>query len=350
MGGNGNDTLIGGAGNDRLDGGSGTDNMSGGSGDDTYFVDNTNDLVVEDANAGTDTINSGVTYRLSDNVENLTLITNANINGYGNILDNTINGNVGNNIIDGGLGADTMSGGAGNDTYVVDNSGDVVNETTSANTDAGGTDTVNSSITYTLTNFVENLTLTGTTDINGTGNGLDNTIIGNTGNNIIDGGNGNDSISGGIGMDTLIGGAGNDRLDGGSGADSMSGNAGNDIYIVDNTGDVVTEIANEGLDTIQIKGISTFKLSDIKGTNIETLDLSSADTGANLVELSYASIQHLVNNSNQSTLSLKLQTNIDDYTIGSDSAIVKIGNNMSFYAANDTAHVTQLAQVNLTYV
>ncbi|PKN86346.1 MAG: Ig family protein, partial [Deltaproteobacteria bacterium HGW-Deltaproteobacteria-1] len=116
-----------------------------------------------------------------------------------------------------------MIGGTGDDTYVVDNPGDVIIENA-----AGGTDTVQSSINYTLGANVNNLTLTGTSAINGTGTALNNVIIGNSANNI------------------LAGNAGNDTLDGGAGADTMNGGAGNDTYVVDNTGDVITENANEG--------------------------------------------------------------------------------------------------------
>ncbi len=84
--------------------------------------------------------------------------------------------------MDGGVGNDTMIGGTGNDTYYVDNTGDVVTENASE-----GTDTVNSSITYTLGNNVENLTLTGTSAISGTGNTLDNYLIGNSAVNTLTG-------------------------------------------------------------------------------------------------------------------------------------------------------------------
>ena len=193
-GNSGNNILAGLEGNDTLDGGAGADTMLGGAGNDTYVVDNAGDAVIENANEGTDTVQSGVTYALSANVENLTLTGTAAINGTGNDLDNVITGNGGNNILDGGTGADTMAGGAGNDTYMVDNAGDTVTEG-----GGQGTDTVVSPFDYTLGANVENLTLTSVA-INGTGNGLDNVLAGN----------GNDN--------TLTGLAGNDTLDGGAGA------------------------------------------------------------------------------------------------------------------------------------
>ncbi len=97
------------------------------------------------------------------------------------------------------MGIDTLNGGLGNDIYVVDNSQDVV--ITSGATDV--IDTVQSSITYTLGSHLENLTLTGSTSINGTGNELNNIILGNSSNNTLDGKDGNDSIDGSSGNDVL---------------------------------------------------------------------------------------------------------------------------------------------------
>ncbi len=274
-GGGGNDTLIGGAGNDTLNGGVGADIMTGGTGDDTYFVDNTGDVVVEGSNEGTDLVNASISYTLGANVENLTLTGTENINGTGNDLANTITGNQGNNtlnggagndvlvggagndILDGGIGADNMTGGTGDDTYIVDNTNDVVAEAADE-----GIDLVNASISYTLGANVENLTLTGVGNIDGTGNELANTIIGNEGNN---------TLNGGAGNDVLVGGAGNDTLDGGVGADTMTGGVGNDTYEVDDAGDVVIEGEGEGTDLVRAS--VTYTLSD----HVENLTLTGTD-------------------------------------------------------------------------
>ena len=175
------DTLKGGEGNDKLYGGKGVDSMVGGIGDDTYEVDNPDDVIVEKDGEGIDLVESTANnYTLPDNVENLTLMGEENINGTGNELVNFITGNTGDNILDGGLGVDIMFGGDGYDTYKVDNSADGIIEN-----DGEGTDLVESTADYTLSDYVENLTLMGTENIDGTGNDLGNVIKGNTGNNIL---------------------------------------------------------------------------------------------------------------------------------------------------------------------
>lgn len=214
-------------GNDWLDGKGGNDTLVGGIGDDVYVVAQTADVVVELADEGQDTVRSGITWTLGENLEHLVLTGTAGIRGTGNAQANTLAGNSGNNQLDGLAGADLMTGGAGNDTYLVDDAGDQVVELTGE-----GIDLVKSSATYSLAAEVENLTLTGASAINGTGNALNNVITGNAAAN------------------TLTGGAGNDALNGGAGVDTLLGGTGDDFYTVDNAGDIVVELDGEGVDTV----------------------------------------------------------------------------------------------------
>lgn len=326
-------TLRGLAGNDRLDGGLGDDILIGGLGDDTYVVDSINDSVVEQSGEGVDEVQTYVSYTLAANLENLTLLSNLTINGTGNALDNVIVGNTRSNILDGGAGADLLQGGRGGDTYIVDNSGDVVVESESG--PVGGIDLVKSSVDFTLGANIEHLTLTGTGHINGTGNDLNNTLIGNVGNNILDGGTGTDMLRGGKGNDTylvdlyssgsqlrlqdvvyeekdggtdtivlradpglvlasagtlvvapnienidisgttglllnltgnglnnvLTGNSAANRLDGGVGLDVLVGGVGDDLYLVDNVGDQIVEVAGEGTDSVRSTAYG-YSLSD----------------------------------------------------------------------------------------
>ena len=289
-----NNTLNGGAGNDTLNGGAGNDTLLGGAGNDTYAVDVATDVVTEAANEGTDTVLSAVTWTLGSNVENLTLTGMSAINASGNTLANVLTGNSAANTLNGDLGADTLVGAAGNDTYVVDNNGDVVTELANE-----GTDLVQSSVSNTLAANVENLTLTGTWVISGTGNALDNVLTGNGVNN------------------TLTGGAGNDTLDGGLGADSLIGGAGNDLYFVDAAGDVVSEALNEGTDTVQ--SLVTWTLV----SNLENLTLGGTavinGTGNTLDNM-------LIGNSANNTLTGGAGNDTLDGGLGNDTMIGGVGN------------------------
>ena len=241
-----NDIINGGGGADVIDGGAGADQMFGGAGNDVYVVDDGGDVVDESVagSNGIDTIRSTLTINLSDAahvrgaVENAVLTGSDAINVFGNTLANVLVGNGGNNTLNGLAGADTMRGMAGNDVYVVDNAGDIVDESVAG---SGGTDWVVSSLTLNLSDgahirgAVENAQLTGSEAVNAFGNGLDNVLVGNAGNN---------------------------TLNGLAGADTMRGMAGNDIYVVDNAGDVVDESVEGSAGTDWVLSSLTVNLND----------------------------------------------------------------------------------------
>jgi Ca2+-binding RTX toxin-like protein len=310
----GNDSLYGGNGNDYIDGGSGNDYMEGGRGNDTYIVDNFSDEVVENPSVSggglvivseIDTVQSSISYTLTNNVENLTLLGIANLNGTGNDSYNLLQGNAGENFlfglggddtlygyagndslygdagndtlyggsgndyIDGGSGNDYMVGGRGDDTYVVNSVDDQVVELPLAII-GSGIDTVQSSIDYTLPLFVENLIFVGNFNINGIGDALNNRLQGNSGNNILSGLGGDDSLIGGLGNDALRGGEGNDQLDGGDGDDWLNGEAGNDIIDGGDGYDVFAVFGdfNYTLTNTQFIGEGTDTLVNIEEANL----------------------------------------------------------------------------------
>ncbi|MFN0194667.1 MAG: hypothetical protein ACKVP5_22275 [Aestuariivirga sp.] len=326
------ETVYGGTLDDHLDGGGGADILYGEQGDDVFesvTMDDLNDGDVFDGGAGTDTldfddyvlewggppvligdngtvtgvevinlhgptvgagINSvDIAIPLANNTSNDTLTVNGALaldiiyadrisntavevflNGGGG--DDQLFGGAGANHLNGGTGVDYMHGGGGNDTFTVDSSADVVEEEL-----LQGTDLVLSSIDYTIGAYVENLTLTGSSDIDGTGNSHNNIINGNSGGNRLEGeggldhlyglggadylyggsltdwlygGNEDDNLYGEDGDDVLVGGLDNDELDGGTGTDYMQAGQGDDLYVVDNTGDRVVEYDNQGTDLV----------------------------------------------------------------------------------------------------
>jgi Ca2+-binding RTX toxin-like protein len=352
----GNQTLVGGDGDDTLDGGMGADTMIGGTGNDSFFADDAGDVVVEKAGEGTDTVFASIGYTLGANFENLVLIGIAGT-GTGNALDNVIQGsdfandvlyggdgddeirdnagsdilfgeagndliidndgndtvyggagndriynnagndalvgddgddhlsdNAGNDLLSGGAGSDTlidwagddyldggtgvdyMDGGIGNDIYVVDDALDVVS-------DVDGFDEVLTSITYSLPDGIEELTLTGTAAINGTGNSLNNAIIGNNA------------------VNALNGGAGNDTINGIGGADIMAGGAGDDVYWVEVSGDQTIENAGEGTDVVysyitrtldaNVEGLVLVGIQPMNGTGNGAANLIRGGGGSN---------------------------------------------------------------------
>jgi Ca2+-binding RTX toxin-like protein len=300
-GGDGNDrltggysynTLDGGNGNDILDGSAGVENiMKGGMGDDTYLVGDAGDMVTEYFNQGIDTVQSSFSINLSTfaNVENLTLTGTTALNGTGNDMDNvlvgnsannTLTGNAGNDTLDGGAGVDTMQGGVGDDTYMVDSSRDNVIENLNE-----GVDTVLSSISHSLADNVENLTLTGIAAINGTDNALNNLLTGNSAVNTLSGSSGNDILQGGAGNDVLKDSAGNNLLDGGAGGDTLTGAAGKELFIGGAGNDTITTGAGadiiafnkgDGQDTVVASTGSDNTISLGGGINYVNLTMSKS--------------------------------------------------------------------------
>lgn len=234
-------------GNDTLIAQTTSDALAGGTGDDTYSVLARTNVITEFPDEGHDTVLAPLSWTLAANLENLTLLGNKKFSANGNNLDNTLIGNAAANILDGGTGADTLIGGAGNDVYVVENAGDTLQET---GTDAG--DSVRSWLDWTLGDNLENLTLLGTKNLDGSGNDLDNVLTGNGGNNSLYGGPGNDTLNGASGHDTLTGGAGADIF-----AFTTSLNSVRNI-------DTVTDFTS-GTDKIQLSP-AIFRELDFSGT------------------------------------------------------------------------------------
>ncbi len=319
LGNSSNNTIYGFAGNDILNGGAGDDRLFGGLGNDTYIVDSMGDIVTELLNEGTDTVESSVTWTLGDNLETLKLTGTANIDGTGNALNNFLQGNNGNNTLIGGDGNDTLIGGFGNntliggngnDTYIVEVATDIVTEALNA-----GTDTVQASVSWTLGDNLENLTLTGSGNINGTGNDLNNTLNGNGGNNILNGGGGNDILNGNTGTDT------------------MSGGSGNDTYYVDVIGDIVTEALNQGIDTVFssvdwnlgdfIENLTLTNSANLNATGNELDNLLNGNNGNNIL-VGNAGADTLTGGRGNDTLFLGNDTSIDTvvYNFGDGSDTV----------------------------
>ncbi|MBP0616214.1 hypothetical protein [Jiella mangrovi] len=291
-GGAGIDTLNGGDGDDTLDGGAGADVMRGGRGSDTYYVDSATDTITELSDQGMmDQVYSSIDFDLSQHseyLEKLTLTGTANLNGTGNAANNVLVGNSGANVLNGRAGADQMSGGAGNDTYYVDDAGDTITELDGE----GDQDQVFSSISLKLWEYsqqVENVTLTGTSDLAATGNARDNRIIGNAGDNVLDGGNGDD---------VLIGNDGDDTFQDSSGADRMYGGVGNDIYYVDDAGDQIFEYQYEGLrdqvfssvsfdlgqNSEYLEDLTLTGTADLDGTGNGRSNVLTGNSGANVLD------------------------------------------------------------------
>ena len=308
----GNDTLIGYSGDDTLDGGTGADTMSGYQGDDLYYVDNVDDVITGDDYSGTDEVRSTITYTIPANIEieNLTLIGTAAINGTGNELNNVLTGNSAANVLTGGPGTDTVdysaspagvtvslltnSGSGGNaqgdtlsgienligsafvDTLTGDSGPNVLAGRGGADTLIGDADSDTadysasaSGVTVSLlTNSgsggdAEGDTLSGIENL--TGSAFADTLTGDSGANVLFGGLATDTLYGGDGDDTMDGDGnaadplmgvegGDDTLYGGGGNDRLYGNLGDDTLYGGDGNDALGNFWNDlfswGSDTL----------------------------------------------------------------------------------------------------
>ena len=251
------DVLLGG-GNDVYDGRNGTvqGRIAGGIGSDTYYVDDTDIDLTEFAGQGNDTVFSSVGFRLAMNFENLNLLGDGDIDGYGNTQSNSIFGNLGNNLLQGGNGGDTLDGAEGNDILRGNRGNDtfLFSEGNDDITGGKGIDTLdyatagdNATIDLTAgTASIDGKTdqLHGIENADGSaeadsilGSGQNNVLKGLGGGDTIEGRNGNDTVRGGNGDDDLNGGNGNDIVDGGPGVDILRGGTGDDLFDFNNAGD-----------------------------------------------------------------------------------------------------------------
>lgn len=312
----GADILDGGAGNDRLHGGLGADTfiIAKGSGSDTILdfaagIGTTGDLARLDGYGFADfaavkaamTTTSAGTVLALGNGETLTFqgvaVSSFAADDFGfgigttpkpvaftlpasgaptNVIEGTsaadiLTGTAANDQINGRGNADTMTGGLGADTYVVNLAADKVVEASGA-----GIDTVRAAVSYTLPAYTENLTLTGSNAVNGTGSSYHNILTGNAAANALNGLSGNDILIGGQGADILTGGSGNDML----------------VYrATAEKGDVVKDFTI-GQDLVDLRPLMKaigYGGTDPLAAGIVTFVLSGADT---VVKVVAAGVQH----------------------------------------------------------
>ena len=275
-----------GSGVDTLVAGSGLTTLVGGTKVNLFIVDNVGDVVQVGSAHGADTIDSSVSYLLPSNVATLALTGTAALQATGNTLSDTLVANSGNDTLVAGSGTATLVGGAGNDTFVINKTADVVKDTS-----ATSSNTVESSVSYTLPTDVQYLTLTGTAALSGTGNGLDDLLVGNTGKDTLTGGTGIAVIEGGTaGSDLLRASSNQAALVGGGGSSSLTGGTYQDFYGAGKVSDKITTGATanvvainmgDGNDTLQPVSGASNVLS--VGAGMDTEQLYFTKTSNNLI-------------------------------------------------------------------
>ena len=261
----GNDTLAGGAGADTLVAGTGADTFETGTGNNTFVINNSNDVIDLNPDFGSDTVDSSVSYVLTDPFVALNLTGSADLSatddyGYaivtGNQGNDTLIGGSGWDTLVAGTGADTFEAGTGDNTFVINSVNDVIESGS-----APGDDTVESSVSYTLAQGLDTLLLTGSGNLEGEGNADgsnlleansgNDTLIAGSGSDTLMGGSGSDSLVGGSGDDVLIGGSGPDTLVAGSGVDTLVAGSGTNTFIINNVNDVIELTGQTGSSSVE---------------------------------------------------------------------------------------------------
>jgi hypothetical protein len=367
------------------------DTLEGGAGNDTYVIARS-DVIIEGANAGTDTVRANLSYTLGANLENLILTGTANLNGTGNTLNNGLTGNTGNNslsglagndVLDGGAGNDTMIGGAGNDIHYKREAGDVVTENT-----AEGTDTVYSYLgNYTLLTNFENGRIVVSTTANLTGNSVNNVLYAGAGNNVLHGGSatatdidtvsyaygltgttgvtlslgitssqntigsGTDTLTnienliGSIYADKLTGNGSANVLNGNAGNDTLTGGAGNDTYVVDSSSDVIVESGGvTDIDTVQSGVTWTLGSTLEKLTLTGTAAINGSGNGAANTIIGNGAANSLAGGSGNDSLSGGSGNDLLNGNAGNDTLVGGTGgDNFRFDSALVTSNMDRIS-------
>lgn len=364
-GGNGDDsltgdaaanTLNGGVGNDTLVGGGGADILLGGAGNDTLNGGADDDILIGGAGADTFTGGGGNDTVSYANSSALTIDMSTPASGTGDAQGDVFDADI--TVVLGSAGADTFVGRSTSETFKAGAGDDIVKGSAGADTldgEAGTADTIDYTgstavnlnfLTSTFSGgFAEGDILSNFEKVIGSSEG--DTIVANDLGMSLDGKGGNDTLTGGTGSDTLIAGDGNDTLNGGGAADTLdlktnnttlagdnaSGGAGDDTIIISQSGlsGAFTIDGGTGSDTLQFYASSNASLdlgstfAASKFNSINTLDLS-LDSQSSAVVLSSASVIGLVDNGNSSSLTLKLTSGADTYSIASGETAT-FGNN-----------------------
>ena len=303
----GADTLISGAGPDTLTAGTGVDTLVGGTGATTYVINSAADVITNISTATGNAVDSSISFTLPSNIDSLVLTGSDSLVGEGNDdASNVLTGNSGNDTLISGTSVATLIGGDGDDVFVVNNAEDVVDATTS------GTNTIVSSVSYTLPDNVTALILTGTGDLLAAGNTWADSIVGNAG------------------ADTLVAGVGNDTLVAGTGSATLIGGVGNDTFVIDSSDDVIEDTVTGEQNTL----ISSASIT-LPG-NFTTLELSGT---AALVGTANATSDAIMGGSGADTLVAGAGT--DTLIAGAAANTLIGGSGNTTFVVNSTADVIE---------